>query len=92
MNDEASLAKIKMLERSLQCFVCGLIGLLPVIGFPLSLLSLISYRRVCVGQLGLWNAARSYLIWGLIFASVGLVVSLVVFGAVFFAALTDKLL
>ena len=91
MNGEASLAKIKMLERSLQCFVCGLIGLLPVIGFPLSLLALISYRRVCVGQRGMWNAAKRYLVWGFILAAVGLVTSLVVFGAVLFAALTDNL-
>jgi len=91
VNGEASLAKIKMLERSLQCFTCGLIGLLPVIGFPLCLLALTSYRRVCAGQRGLWNAARSYLIWGFIFAGVGLVISLVVFGTVLYAALTDNL-
>jgi hypothetical protein len=91
VNGEASLAKIEMLERSLQCFVCGLIGLLQVIGFPASLLALINYRRVCVGQRGIWNAARNYLIWGFIFAAVGMVISLVVFGAILFAALTDNL-
>ena len=91
MNGETSLVKIKMLERSLQCFVCGLLGLLPVIGFPMSLLALISYRRVCVARRGVWNAARSYLIWGFIFAGLGLLISLGVLGAVFFAALTDNL-
>ena len=91
MNGESSLAKIKMLERSLQCFVCGLIGLLPVIGFPMSLLALISYRRVCVAQRGVWNAAKGYLVWGFIFAAVGLLISLGVFGVVLFAALTDNL-
>ena len=71
--------------------MCGLIGLLPVIGFPLSMLAMISYPRVCVGQRGMWNAAKRYLVWGFILAAVGLVTSLVVFGAVLFAALTDNL-
>ncbi len=91
MNGQTSPAKIKMLEGSLQCFVCGLIGLLPVIGFPLSVLALISYRRVCVEQRGLWNAGQTYLVWGFAFGAAGIVISLSVFGVVLFAALAGKL-
>jgi hypothetical protein len=87
----ASSAKIKLLEGSLQCFVCGLIGLLPVIGFPLSVLALMSYRRVCVEQRGLWNAGQTYLVWGFVFGGAGIVISLTIFGVVLFAALTGKL-
>ena len=42
MNTEAE-AKIRMLKNSLRCFVCGLLGLLPVIGLPFAITALVSY-------------------------------------------------
>ena len=80
-----------MLEGSLRCFTCGLIGLLPLIGFPLALLALMAYRRVCIQQRGHWNAARVYLIWGFVFGGIGLVASLCVLGAILVAAVNGGL-
>jgi len=56
MNTDAS-AKIKMLKSSLQCCVCGLLGLLPVIGLPFAIAALVISGRVRAGQKKYWNAA-----------------------------------
>ena len=39
----AADAKIKMLKSSMQCFVFGLLGLLPVIGLPFALAALVDF-------------------------------------------------
>jgi hypothetical protein len=67
----ATDAKIKMLENSLQCFVCGLLGLLPVIGLPFALAALVISGKVRVRQKKNWNAARPYQICGVVCAAVG---------------------
>lgn len=70
MNPDAE-AKIRMLENSLRCFVYGLLGLLPVIGFPFALAALVLSGQVRAGQKKYWNAARPYWIWGVISAMAG---------------------
>lgn len=67
----AAAAKIKMLNDSMQCFVFGLLGLLPVIGLPFALAALWIAGRVRVSEKQLWNAARSYRIWGVVCAAAG---------------------
>lgn len=71
MNHDISSAKIQMLESSLECFVCGLLGLLPVIGFPFAVAALVVSARVRVRQKKLWNAARPYWIWGIVCGCLG---------------------
>jgi hypothetical protein len=83
----ALIAKTRMIEHSLQCFVLGLLGLLPVIGFPLALFALMTFRRVCLEQQGHWNVARPYLLWGFVFGALGALVSLGLFFSVLLAIL-----
>jgi hypothetical protein len=64
-------AKIRMLEDSLRCFVCGLLGLLPVFGFPFALAALVLSGQVRAGQKKYWNAARPYWIVGVLSAMAG---------------------
>jgi hypothetical protein len=70
MNAAAS-AKIKVLENSLQCYVCGLLGLLPVIGLPFAVAALVLSAKVRARQKKNWNAARSYQVWGVVCAAAG---------------------
>ena len=64
--------KIKMITASLECFVCGLFGLLPIIGLPFSLAALVISGKVRAGQKKHWNVARPYWLCGLVCAAVGL--------------------
>jgi hypothetical protein len=70
MNADAS-AKIKMLNSSMQCFVFGLLGLIPLIGLPFALSALWISGRVRVKEKQMWNAAQPYRIWGVVCAAVG---------------------
>jgi hypothetical protein len=77
MKSRPPLTKMEMIERSLSCFHWGLLGLLPVIGIPMAIVSLVHYRRVKLGQGDRWNPAERYLFWGGICARFQLMVFLV---------------
>ncbi len=64
-------AKIRMLQNSLRCFTCGLLGLLPVIGLPFAFAALVLSGQVRAGQKTHWNAARPYWICGVVSAMAG---------------------
>jgi hypothetical protein len=72
MKSRPPLTKIEMIERSMSCFTLGLFGLLPVIGIPMSVMSLAQARRVRRGQGAMWNPAQRYLFWGTLCARAGL--------------------
>jgi hypothetical protein len=72
------LTKVEMIERSMSCFRWGLLGLLPVIGIPMAVHSLLLYYRVKSSQAGVWNPAQRYLRWGSICARLGIWVFLVI--------------
>jgi hypothetical protein len=84
MKPRPPLTKIEMIERSIRCFDLGLLGLLPVIGIPMAVMSLVQYRRVKLGRGAMWNPAQRYLFWGGQCALVGLlpILIIVVFAAV----------
>jgi hypothetical protein len=84
MKPHPPLTKIEMIERSMSCFELGLLGLIPLIGIPMAVMSLVQYRRVKLGQGALWNPAERYLFWGGQCAFVGLlpILIIVVFAAV----------
>ena len=71
MNTEVE-SRIRMLQRSLQCFVCGLLGLLPVIGVPFAFAALVLSGQVRAAQQERWNAARPYWLCGLVSAIAGI--------------------
>jgi hypothetical protein len=66
-------ARIQMLKSSLECFVCGLVGLLPLIGFPFAVAALVISGNVRVRQKKYWNAAKPYWFWGVVCGSLGIV-------------------
>ena len=74
------LLRIEVIERSLRCFVCGLIGLIPVLGFPLAVLTVIHFRKARLAAATEWNPANGYLHWGLVLAAVGCGATLILFG------------
>jgi hypothetical protein len=58
------MTRAEMIEGSLRCFDYGLIGLLPVIGIPMAVLSAVQFARVKRGRGAMWNPADRYLLWG----------------------------
>lgn len=72
----------------MKCFDLGLLGLIPVIGIPMAVMSMVQYRRVKLGQGAMWNPAQRYLFWGGQCAFVGLVPILIV---IVFAAVAVSL-
>jgi hypothetical protein len=67
--------KIRMLRSSFRCFVFGLLGLIPLIGLPFALAALWIGGRVPEQEKKLWNAAKSFRVWGVILAAFGTVLS-----------------
>jgi hypothetical protein len=89
MKPRPPLAKIEMIERSMRCFKLGLFGLIPVIGIPMAVMSLVQARRVKLGRGARWNPAQQYLFWGALCARAGLwpiliIAVLIVIPALFF--------
>jgi len=72
MKSPGPLTKIEMIERSMRCFTLGLLGLIPVIGIPMAVMSLSQARRVKLGRGAMWNPAQRYLVWGRFCARMGL--------------------
>ena len=69
----AAETKIQLLKASLECFVFGLLGLLPLIGLPFAIAALVVSGKVRVRQRKIWNAARSYWRWGVVCGVIGTV-------------------
>jgi len=67
----AALAKAAMLRKSLHCFIFGLVGLLPLLGLPFAIASLVLAGQVRQAEKRHWNAARAYCIWGGVAAALG---------------------
>jgi hypothetical protein len=70
-------ARIETLRRSLQCFVCGWLALLPWLGLPFGVAALSLFLRVRLTSGGESNPAKLYLIWGVVLGCAGLLFSVV---------------
>ena len=81
MNSDA-IAKIKMMRASLRCFVFGLLGLLPFVGFPFAAAALVASGQVRAGQKRFWNPAKAYWIIGLVGALLGALFWAGIFGLI----------
>jgi TRAP-type mannitol/chloroaromatic compound transport system permease small subunit len=86
MNAAAS-PKIEMLNSSMRCFMFGLLGLIPLIGLPFALVALWISGQIRAKEKEMWNAARSYRIWGVVCAAVGTVLWTVILAIVVARAL-----
>jgi hypothetical protein len=72
------VSRIDVINKSLRCFVLGLIGLVPVLGIPAGVLAITTFRRVTLHNGEGWNPARPYLIWGFCLGAGGLLLSFIV--------------
>ena len=77
-----SPSKSQMIEGSLRCCALGAAGLVPVLGLPCCILAFRAHCRVRRSLAEQWNAAESYLTWGVVLARIGFFVSLLLLGGV----------
>lgn len=63
--------QITAIRNSLTAYVCGLVGLLPLIGFPVAIYAVVFYWRVRKGFRGEWNPASHYLGWAATLGFIG---------------------
>jgi hypothetical protein len=69
------MPRIIVIRNSLTAFVCGLIGVLPLIGVVPGVYALICWGRIRVRYRDEWNPASAYLSFGALFALLGLLSS-----------------
>jgi hypothetical protein len=69
---------IKTVEYSLRCFSLSVLGLIPLIGLPFVMMAFLNYHRARAICKGKWNPAQSYLAWGNVFSSLGVLISLLI--------------
>ena len=73
-----SIEKVWLIQSSLRCFVFGLVALVPILGVPFVLLTLVAFLRARALIRGKWNPAGFYLYAGLASAAVGALISAVI--------------
>ncbi len=66
------MPRIIVIQLSLRAFVCGLIGVVPVIGLVPALYALFCRARIARRYRDEWNPASNYLKWGSVLAVAGL--------------------
>ena len=66
------MARILVIQLSLRAFVCGLLGLIPVIGLLPAVHAVYCWARIRRRYAEEWNPASSYLSWGTALAVLGL--------------------
>ena len=76
------MSQVRVIERSLRCFVYSLFGLIPVLGLGPAFIALFHFRKAVSEAAGEWNPAKKYLYWGFGLAGFGVFLSLVVFAGV----------
>jgi hypothetical protein len=70
-------AKIEMIERSFQCHLQGLLGLIPIVGLPFVVLAAVRAAQVWRMSAGQWNPAQRYLYWAEQLAWLGLALAFI---------------
>jgi hypothetical protein len=75
--------KVRVIERSLRCFVAGCLAMIPLLGIIPAVVAICLHHAVRNEVGHSWNPARAYLVWGCVFAWVGLSITLVALGTRF---------
>jgi len=88
MNNNA-IAKIRMMEGSIHCFIFGLLGLLPVIGLPFAFAALWYSGRIRPGEKQFWNPAKPFRVAGVASAAIGTVFWFFVISLILYSAATN---
>lgn len=68
--------RIRLIERSLRCFVFGLLSLIPLLGLGPAILAIHLHFKVWSESGAEWNPGRRYAIAGFCLAWIGLLLSL----------------
>ena len=74
MKDEPA-ARAAVIRASLEVWVCGVFGVLPVLGLVPGILAVVRWLRVRAAHRDQWNPAAGYLAAGALLALAGLVLS-----------------
>jgi hypothetical protein len=72
--------RIRLIERSLRCFVFGLLSVIPFVGLALAVLAIRLHVKAWADGGQGWNPARAYLTAGLYLAWTGILISLMAIG------------
>jgi uncharacterized protein YqgC (DUF456 family) len=75
---------ITAIRKSLTGFVCGIFGVLPVIGIIPAMCAVSCWSSVRRNYRNQWNPAKVYLLGGLLLAAFGILSSAVIFCVVLF--------
>ena len=78
MKSRKPATRAHLIERSLRCFRCAMLGLIPVLGIPFAVRAWVEYARLRRPPAGLWNPAARYLGWSTALASAGILLTLLV--------------
>ena len=76
--------EVKVIERSLQCLVCGWWSLVPLLGIPMLVLAFRHYQFVRITAGPDWNPGEKQLKAGIILAGIGAFISAVLFVALLY--------
>lgn len=68
--------RVQIIERSLRCFFCGLVGILPGIGLPFAVVALGDWLYLLRHKSSEWNPAERYVHYGAQSATAGLLLTL----------------
>jgi hypothetical protein len=82
MKSTVPFDKIQLIRGSLRCFAFGIVGVLPGIGLPFAIVALGEVFRINRHKGSTWNPAERYLTVGALLASLGLGLTLLLFGIV----------
>jgi hypothetical protein len=74
-----------IIDKSIQAFVCGLIGILPIIGLIPGIYAINCWVHVRRNYRDEWNPASLYLSWGARLATLGVLISLLIVCALLLA-------
>lgn len=74
--------RIEAIEQSLQSFVLGLFGVLPIIGILPAIRTLWISNRLHRRVGKQWNPGSNYLKWGVALSALGLIVSSLIIGVI----------
>ncbi len=91
MKDEA-FARAAVIRASLEVWVCGIFGVLPVLGLVPGLYAIVRWLRVRAAHRDQWNPAAAYLNGGAALALIGLLCSGVVMAAIGVALINSNAL
>ena len=79
--------RVAVIRNSMTVFVCGIIGLLPVLGFVVAIYALVLWGKIRFRSRDAWNPASAYLETGVALALLSVLGSLLLVAAALASAI-----